>query len=243
MYSLENAKKFNWSSVNGNLIPERVSHLKNYLVGTKILDAGCGGGAYVEYLSRQGMQVTGIDSHQEFLQIAQNNSTLGSYIEGDITSLPFSENSFETTFCFDVLEHVDDRKALKEIARVTSKRIILTVPHEDKNLQKFGLMLSTYQDPTHLRYYSLGLLEELCSSIKTSDFFIFPEGYLPCKSIVEYFMDNIQLEKQSGLHSHKSQKFMRRRLENLFRSIISKFLKRISYREVYMGLVAVLDLQ
>ena len=65
-YSLENAQNFNWSSVSGNLNSERVSHLETYLVGNKILDAGCGGGAFVEFLSQKGLEVTGVDKYNQF---------------------------------------------------------------------------------------------------------------------------------------------------------------------------------
>jgi 2-polyprenyl-3-methyl-5-hydroxy-6-metoxy-1,4-benzoquinol methylase len=54
MYSLENAEKFKWSSVSGDLNPERISYLRKYIVGSRVLDAGCGGGGYVDFLCRRG---------------------------------------------------------------------------------------------------------------------------------------------------------------------------------------------
>ena len=131
-YSLENAKKFNWSSISGNLNAERVSHLENYLVGNKILDAGCGGGAYVEFLSHKGHEVTGIDKYDEFLKVAREQGREGNYVQGDLTNLPFADKAFDCTFCFDVLEHIDDLLAIKELARVTKKRLIIAVPKEDE---------------------------------------------------------------------------------------------------------------
>src|SRR5882672_9181866 len=69
-YSVENAVRFNWHSVSGNLHQERVGLLKANILGTKILDAGCGGGAYVNFLAQSGFDVTGVDKHPQFLSIA-----------------------------------------------------------------------------------------------------------------------------------------------------------------------------
>ena len=243
MYSLENAEKFNWSSVTGELISERISHLEKYLLGKRILDAGCAGGAYVEFLAKQGMNVTGIDIHRDFLEFAEERSASGTYVEADVTNLPFPDNFFDSTYCFDVLEHVDDRIALSEIARVTSSRIILAVPHEENNLKEFGLMLTTYQDQTHLRYYSEKSLQDLCDSINPLRTSIFYEGYLPCALIIEYLIGKSRTEIPEKFNSRNSfSKKPRISLEKIYRLIVLKLLKRIKYKDVCMGLVAVIDL-
>ncbi|KAF3885779.1 class I SAM-dependent methyltransferase [Tolypothrix bouteillei] len=154
LYTIENAEKFNWSSVSGQLNPERVSHLDKYLIGKKILDAGCGGGAYVEFLSQKNLEVTGVDKYEHFLQVARQKGKLGTYIQADITNLPFPDKVFDCTYCYDVLEHIDDQAAIKELIRVTSKRLIVAVPQEDEIMKKFNLTFLHYQDKTHLRNYT-----------------------------------------------------------------------------------------
>lgn len=193
LYSLENAEKFNWSSISGNLNPERVNHLEKYLVGEKILDAGCGGGAYVEFLSTKGLDVTGVDKYDQFLQVARQKGRQGTYIQADIGQLPFSDKNFDCTYCFDVLEHVDDQAALKELARVTSKRIIFTVPQKDETMYKYGLLLYPYQDPTHLRYYNENTIEELTQKIYHSHLHIFSEGHVPLHGLFKEVLKNEEL--------------------------------------------------
>ena len=105
-YSRENAEQFGWSSVSGELHPERVALLKKYLVGERVLDAGCGGGAYTDYVTRNGFQAVGTDYHTAYLDIAKERGYQGRFLQADITSLPFLDKEFDTTFCFDVLEHV-----------------------------------------------------------------------------------------------------------------------------------------
>jgi SAM-dependent methyltransferase len=232
LYSLENAQKFNWSSISGNLNAERVSHLETYLVGNKILDAGCGGGAYVEFLSHKGHEVTGIDKYDEFLQVAREQGREGTYIQGDLTNLPFADNTFDCTFCFDVLEHIDDQIAIQELARVTKKRLIIAVPKEDEIMKKFNLTFFHYQDKTHLRNYTENSLKSLFSKISHSKITIFPELALPTKYIVQEMIDF----KKPNLG-----------LSYLYNTAINLLLKdllnRYYYKQIYTGLIGIVDIK
>ena len=230
LYSLENAKKFNWSSVSGNLNPERVSHLENYLVGTKILDAGCGGGAYVEFLAKKGLEVTGVDKYEQFLQVARQDR-IGTYVRGDITNLPFPDKTFDCTYCFDVLEHIDDRIAIQELARVTKKRLIITVPKEDELMIKFNLTFLHYQDKTHLRNYIEESLKELLSIISYSQIAIFPELAVPTKLLVQEMI--IWNNSNSGA---------KLAAKKMLKSLLFRLLNRTSYKQIYTGLVAIVTL-
>lgn len=235
LYSLQNAKRFNWSSISGNLNPERVSHLEKYLIGEKVLDAGCGGGAYVEFLASKGLDVTGIDKYDEFLQVAREKGKLGNYVQGDMINLPFSNKSFDCTYCFDVLEHVDDRLALQELIRVTRKRLILAVPKEDEVMQKFNLTFLHYQDKTHLRNYTQNSLKNLVSeNTDVSNLSIFPELAIPLKSLIIEMMVKPEDEKNIFVIARIYQAF----LSYLFRSILNK----TQYKQIHTGLIAVLDL-
>ncbi len=238
LYSLENAKKFNWSSISGNLNAERVAHLKNYIVGEKILDAGCGGGAFVEFLCKKGLKVTGIDKHDEFLQVARQNSNSGSgtYIQSDITNLPFPDKSFDCTYCFDVLEHVDDQLALKELIRVTSTRLIIAVPKEDEVMQQFGLTFAHYQDKTHLRNYTHSSLKDLISDHNPSEINIFPELAVPLNRLISYHLDAVPSDYRDP---NPLWDFM---YKGFLRQSLARLLKKASINPVYTGLVAVINL-
>jgi SAM-dependent methyltransferase len=182
-YSLENARKFQWSSITGELNSERVAYLDRYLSGDFFLDAGCAGGAYSEYLRAKGFNVTGVDKMLEFLETIPVDQR-HFYKQADITDLPFEDNCFDSTYCFDVLEHVDDLTALKELVRVTKRRLIITVPHENYSLfQKCNLTLLTYQDSTHLRYYNTESLGNLIRSVTSSPFKISGEIPVPVRAL------------------------------------------------------------
>ncbi|MGV0024196.1 class I SAM-dependent methyltransferase [Phormidesmis priestleyi] len=231
-YSLENARKFRWSSITGELNPERIAHLDRYLLGDLFLDAGCAGGAYSEYLRAKGFDVTGVDKMLEFLETIPVDRR-HFYKQADVTDLPFEDNYFDSTYCFDVLEHVDDFTALKELVRVTKRRLIITVPHENYPLfQKCNLTLLTYQDSTHLRYYNAESLEKLIRSVTDSPFKIFGELHVPIRSLCS---ELIKGERKSSFNY-------------AIRSIIAFSFKALLYTmkdsdlPFYSSLVAIVDL-
>jgi ubiquinone/menaquinone biosynthesis C-methylase UbiE len=231
LYSLENARKFKWSSISGNLNPERLSHLENYLVGKKILDAGCGGGAYVEFLSGKGLEVTGVDKSEKFLQLAKQQRLLGTYLQADLTNLPFQDKAFDCTYCFDVLEHIDDRFAVDELVRVTNKRIIIAVPKHDEVMSKFNLTFLHYQDKTHLRNYTEDYLRNLFTRINYADITIFPELAVPGAHLVQEMIE-------FGLPD-TGLKYVYRKTLNF---VLKELLNRSYYKQIYTGLVIVIDL-
>lgn len=226
-YSVENARRFAWSSVTGELHSERVSHLERYLVGDSVLDAGCGGGAYAELLTRQGFRVTGLDFHRDFLEIAGDRLG-GALVQGDITALGFADDAFDCSYCYDVLEHVDDRQAIRELARVTSRRLILAVPREDDIMHRFGLTFFHYQDQTHLRNYTETSLHELVSVVRPAQVRIFRELPVPAAALVRALLD---IDAAPPL------------VRRGYSAVMSRLITRMPFRAVHTGLVAVVDLQ
>ena len=151
VYSLENAHRFAWSSITGSLHPERVAALQRFVEQGSVLDAGCGGGAYVQYLLDCGLDAKGVELNDVFLAEARKRLPAERLVQADLLQLPFADKSFDTTICFDVLEHIDDRGAIRELARVTRRRLIVALPRESAQLAEFGLAFGTYSDLTHLR--------------------------------------------------------------------------------------------
>jgi SAM-dependent methyltransferase len=241
-YSLENARKFNWGSVTGKPDPIRLSHLDNYLVGQRVLDAGCAGGAYAELMTRKGYHVIGIDKHAPFLQLARESGPGMDWVQGDLISLPFHSKLFDSTYCFDVLEHLDDHLALQELARVTTRRLILTVPQEDDVMPNYNLSFLHYRDTTHLRYYTEASLRDLVSTIRYSKLTIFPELVIPLKNLVQDLVKfNLGMLARVELKLLALISRIQNRL-GLRTFDIKTFLDMHTYRTLYSGLVAVVDL-
>ena len=246
---------YEWSSVSGVLSGERVSHLRRFLVGKKILDAGCGGGGYVAQVSSDGFNVTGVDLSETLLFGGRQRAGQGVLVLADIPRLPFHDGAFDCTYCFDVLEHVDDVLAIRELARVTTDRLILAVPMEDTVLEKYRITFLHRRDRSHLREYSVRSLQQLVSAIGPLDIQIFPELPVNLQGEMRALVDlraarvapieAYWLTAAAGLRRVVRGKLPRfwARYQEVCRRMSVRLLEEARYEEVYTSLVAVVDLR
>jgi ubiquinone/menaquinone biosynthesis C-methylase UbiE len=91
----------------------------------KILEVGCGTGANLWYLSREGFQAFGVDGSQEAVSQAyqrlKNENLIAKIEVADIINLPFKDNYFDAVIDVECLycNTLDNSfKILKEIKRV-----------------------------------------------------------------------------------------------------------------------------
>ena len=227
-YSKSNAERFGWAGFTPAPInQERLGVITRNIIGPKVLDAGCGSGALTDHFSRLGFDVVGLDYHDFCLLEAKNRGHMGHYLKADLTTtLPFRDNEFDTTYCCDVLEHVDDQLVLKELARVTAKRIIFMVPQNATNLLQYGLLLPTYQDPTHLRYYTESMLYLLATSVSPKVVTVYGEQKIPINSLLKAYFSPDSRYQFVG---------------SVYRSISRFLIARNPEPELYMNWVCILD--
>lgn len=93
---------------------------------SRILEAGCGSGTYLNVLSKYGHITAGIDNEPNAVRIARKNC--GDVRLADIKKLPFRKNSFDLIFNQGVMEHFSDAEftaILRECARVAPKAAII----------------------------------------------------------------------------------------------------------------------
>jgi len=97
--------------------------------GETVLDVGCGTGHFTRlFAAHAGVRtVVGIDPDIDSLRFAQAHSgPRESYVAGGAERLPFPDRSFDCTVAVTSLCFVDDQAAaLREIARVTRRRLAL----------------------------------------------------------------------------------------------------------------------
>lgn len=95
-----------------------------------ILDIGCSTGIIVKDLSSGGFNVFGVDNEDEALKCCIDLGLNDRVIKADIYNLPFSSGSFDCVTAFDVLEHLDDLAALRQVKRVLKPdgRVLLICP-------------------------------------------------------------------------------------------------------------------
>jgi SAM-dependent methyltransferase len=103
--------------------------------GERILDLGCGYGAYSLALQAEGRRSVGCDINLQYLRTASASGLPVVAAEG---CLPFADKSFDTVLLFEVIEHVPQIDTLlREAFRVARRNVLVTVPNaEDLELLK-----------------------------------------------------------------------------------------------------------
>jgi SAM-dependent methyltransferase len=124
------------------------------------LDAGCGEGETIERLAPLlGDRVSAIDISSYSVDRAAERLPEVDVSRGSVTELPFPDDSFDLVLCLEVIEHLDDpRRAVRELARVARRDIVVSVPYEPwfrlgslargKYLRSFG------NHPEHVNHFN-----------------------------------------------------------------------------------------
>ncbi|MCC6145363.1 MAG: glycosyltransferase, partial [Candidatus Hydrogenedentes bacterium] len=151
--------------------PELMPHIP--LHAQRVLDVGCGAGAFGLSLKKQAgvKHVSGLEIVPEAAEKARR--VLDEVILGNIEEmdLPWEEGSFDCIVCADVLEHlVEPVPAIQKLARVLAPEGVLVISMPNTQFYEAVAMLShgqwTYMDKgimdrTHLRFYTRSALAKL----------------------------------------------------------------------------------
>lgn len=99
------------------------------IAAQRVLDVGCGTGIFLEWLSGEGHQLTGIDPSPTMLNLArQRLPGRVALDEGYAERLPYEDNAFDTVVLVGTLEFVNDpTEALAEAFRVARSQLLLGV--------------------------------------------------------------------------------------------------------------------
>jgi ubiquinone/menaquinone biosynthesis C-methylase UbiE len=120
-----------------DLNPPCMERILNELVGSKVLEVGCGEGALAMAMSEK-VEVTACDILVR-PELVADHPTI-TFREADVEALPFDDGEFDTVVCTHTLEHVRDvRTAMDELRRVARSRVIVVVPKERPYRYTFNL--------------------------------------------------------------------------------------------------------
>lgn len=138
----------------------------------KVLDAGCGSGAFTMAAARRGNDALGLSFDERNNAIAAERArTLGltnvRFETADLRrldSLAPALGTFDEVLCTEVIEHImDDRKLVRDLAALLKPggRLLLTTPNKDYR-PLVGDVHSTVEDGGHVRWgYSHGEIRAL----------------------------------------------------------------------------------
>ncbi len=87
--------------------------------GTRLFDAGCGGGGASVLATRRGAIISGLDASDTLITIARERIPQADFRVGDLEALPFSEKAFDVVIAALSVQYCSDPiAALRELKRV-----------------------------------------------------------------------------------------------------------------------------
>jgi 2-polyprenyl-3-methyl-5-hydroxy-6-metoxy-1,4-benzoquinol methylase len=165
-----------WEALPVGLEPADFQRRSGFLLehvqrGMRVLDVGCGEGAFAAVLAAAGAHVTCLDVAEEPLRRArERHSGLESLLVGEAGPWPLTDASFDVVWAGEVIEHVADTAAwLSELRRVlrSGGSLVLSTPANGP-LALVAAALSRRSfarrfDPRgeHLRFYTRATLTRL----------------------------------------------------------------------------------
>lgn len=125
--------------------------------GERILDFGCGTGGYAYKLMKLGLDVTAVDLNHKYVERARALGVQAQVIEEG--RLPFPDQSFDTVYLVEVLEHLPDAvlpRILEEIRRVARRNVLITVPSNTHHDELFtaGFLYSHFFAVDHVQFFT-----------------------------------------------------------------------------------------
>lgn len=123
-----------------------------------ILDFGCGGGALLRALRREGIEAYGLELDDERIRqhLLDEVKPFVTMYGGTLPS-PFADRQFESVVSSEVLEHMPDpMAALAEMARLARTKLMITVPDSSSIPRGFAHAVVPWHllESTHLNFFT-----------------------------------------------------------------------------------------
>lgn len=107
-------REYNWTDV--------VMFAEYTKPGDKVLDLGCGNGRLYQMLAKKQVQYFGLDQSEVLIKIAEQKFPEAKFVVGEMSILPFANETFDVIYCVAALNHIPGRelqlKCLAEMYRV-----------------------------------------------------------------------------------------------------------------------------
>ena len=153
------------TTFNLNYLQKQWGYLtKHVKIEGKVLDVGCGIGAYMTTLKELGRDVYGADYDDKAIAICRKNGFEVKKWNAKSERLPFKTNFFDSAYAFYIIEHLyDPTNMIQELKRVIKPGGTLAIMTHNFAYDYRNF----YGDHTHVHPYNL---EALGMLLKQNDF-------------------------------------------------------------------------
>lgn len=187
------------------LVPLRTALVRGGAAKARLLDIGCGTGAFLREVKRNHprLAVTGLDLSSPYLAVAGRRLAHWSrveLIEGAAENMPFEDRSFDAATCIYLMHELPPRTrraVAAEIARVLKPggTLVLVDSLQTGDIPDYDGMLDFFPVAFHEPYYASYLAEDLDA--------LMGSGFASESSDLAYFSKVITYRRKScGEHRH-----------------------------------------
>ena len=156
--------------LNGVEIKEINDFIDLLPAGARILEVGCAGARDTKIFCEHGLEVTGIDLENKFLQFCRKRVSGAKFVKMNVLDLRFKDNYFDAIWAFAVLLHLEKKDLPKALNNCRHKlkpggKIFIAVKR-GRGEEYISEKLSEDKK----RFYSFYLKYELEQYLKNSNF-------------------------------------------------------------------------
>ncbi|MEM3543755.1 MAG: class I SAM-dependent methyltransferase [Candidatus Micrarchaeia archaeon] len=187
-----------WSGWRNQVRRDVIEFSKEWKPG-KLLDIGCGSGRNLFYFAEKGFDWYGIDFSKEMINIAienfkrKNIDVKGRLKVGDMTELPFPDESFDYIISIASFHHIpkeEQLKAIKEMKRVLKENGEMIISVWNKySFKRIGFWFSGKETLVPWKKKEKGIEKEY-----NRYYYLFSYGEL--KKLIQ--MNGFKIKKSSG---------------------------------------------
>ena len=132
--------------------------------GQRLLDLGCGLGGYSKRLAERGFEVVAFDVAAEYVERARALGVDARQYDGE--RLPLDDDSVDTVFLLEVIEHLEDpARLLREARRVARRNVLVTTPNCTQSFDPVPVEFSHILDVDHRQFFTEASLRELLDGV------------------------------------------------------------------------------
>jgi 2-polyprenyl-3-methyl-5-hydroxy-6-metoxy-1,4-benzoquinol methylase len=132
--------------------------------GAQVLDLGCGLGGYSKVLAERGLDVRAFDVIPEYVERARSLGVPAELYDGE--RLPLADDSVDTVFLLEVIEHLDEpAHLLREARRVARRNVLMSTPNCTQSFERVPIEFSHMLEVDHKQFFTVASLRALLDDV------------------------------------------------------------------------------